>query len=225
MRQKNVLLIHGGYEGHQPNECVQFFTPLLKDLGFSVRCCNDLSQLRERGFLSDLSLIVPIWTMGNLDEADSKALTKAVANGVGLAGWHGGMCDAFREDVQYQFMTGGQWVAHPGGCINSYRINITESGRKDSIFEGIDDFDMYGTEQYYMHVDPSNNVLATTTFQGNQDNIDWIAGTVMPCIWKKRHGSGRVFYSSLGHVVKDFEVPEVKKLTMRGLVWASEQEA
>ncbi len=124
-------------------------------------------------------------------------LTAAVRGGVGLAGYHGGMCDAFREAVEYQFMCGGQWVAHPGNIID-YRVNVTRPD--DPIMEGIRDFD-YRSEQYYMHVDPSNEVLATTTFSG--EHAYWTKDVVMPVVWKRHYGEGRVFYSSLGHVAKE----------------------
>jgi type 1 glutamine amidotransferase len=134
---------------------------------------------------------------------------------VNVGGWHGGTADAFRNNVDYQFMVGGQWVAHPGNIID-YRVNVID--HDDPITRGIPDFDMH-SEQYYMHIDPSNEVLATTTFNG--EHAPWIEGTVMPVVWKRMFGSGRVFYSSLGHVAADFNVPEAKEIQRRGLLWAA----
>jgi hypothetical protein len=111
-------------------------------------------------------------------------------------------------------MVGGQWVAHPGDII-AYTVNVVSD---DPITAGVADFTMH-TEQYYMHVDPSNEVLATTTFSG--EYAPWIAGTVMPVVWKRRWGEGRVFYCSLGHQTKDLEVPPVTMIMRRGLLWAS----
>ena len=71
-----------------------------------------------------------------------------------------------------------------------------------------------------MHVDPSNHVLATTTF-GKTNEAPWVNGCVMPVVWKRLFGQGRVFYSSLGHVAKDFDVPEARTIMQRGLLWAS----
>jgi type 1 glutamine amidotransferase len=134
---------------------------------------------------------------------------------VGLAGYHGGMCDAFRESADYQFMCGGQWVAHPGNVID-YRVDVVKPD--DPIMHGISGF-AYRSEQYYMHVDPSNEVLATTTF--SSDHAPWIAGVVMPVVWKRKHGAGRVFYSSLGHVSTEFDVPQMKEILRRGMLWAA----
>ena len=139
----------------------------------------------------------------------------AVASGVGIAGWQGGMADSFRQSVDYQFMVGGQWVAHPGNIID-YTVNITN--HDDPITAGLDDFSMH-SEQYYLHVDPSNEVLATTTFDGTY--APWIAGTVMPVVWKRRWGAGKVSYCSLGHVASDFGVPEAREIVRRGMLWAS----
>jgi len=144
-----------------------------------------------------------------------RGLLDAVRGGAGLAGWHGGMGDAFRNNVEYQFMVGGQWVAHPGNIID-YQVNITD--HDDPITAGLADFSMH-SEQYYLHVDPSNAVLATTTF-GDQ-YLPWIAGTVMPVVWKRQWGAGRVFYCSLGHHASDFEVPEAREIVRRGMLWAT----
>jgi hypothetical protein len=125
------------------------------------------------------------------------------------------MGDSFRNNTEYQFMVGGQWVAHPGGVID-YRVNIIN--HTDPITKGLPDFDMH-SEQYYMHTDPSNEVLATTTFTGA--HCAWIGGAVMPVVWKRRWGAGRVFYTSLGHVAADFRVPEAAEIVRRGMLWAA----
>ncbi|PBB43710.1 hypothetical protein CK222_13000 [Mesorhizobium sp. WSM3866] len=212
MRQ--ALIVWGGWEGHEPEAGARVVKAMLEEEGFAVRLENTTAVFADPA-IADLSLIVPIYTMSKLAKAEEANLTKAVENGVGLGGYHGGMGDAFRESTDYQFMCGGQWVAHPGNIID-YRVNIVR--RDDPIVAGIDDF-QYRSEQYYMHVDPSNDVLATTTFSG--EHAPWIAGVVMPVVWKRRHGKGRVFYSSLGHAAKEFEVPQMRTILRRGLVWAA----
>ncbi|RWI25429.1 MAG: hypothetical protein EOQ94_07345 [Mesorhizobium sp.] len=212
MRQ--ALIVWGGWEGHEPEAGARLLKAMLEEEGFAVRLENTTAVFADP-VIADLSLIVPIYTMSKLAKAEEANLTKAVENGVGLGGYHGGMGDAFRESTDYQFMCGGQWVAHPGNIID-YRVNIVR--RDDPIVAGIDDF-QYRSEQYYMHVDPSNDVLATTTFSG--EHAPWIAGVVMPVVWRRRHGKGRVFYSSLGHAAKEFEVPQMRTILRRGLVWAA----
>ncbi|TIS82142.1 MAG: hypothetical protein E5W99_17240, partial [Mesorhizobium sp.] len=207
-------IVWGGWEGHEPEAGARVVKAMLEEQGFAVRLENTTAVFADPA-IADLSLIVPIYTMSKLAKAEEANLTKAVENGVGLGGYHGGMGDAFRESTDYQFMCGGQWVAHPGNIID-YRVNIVR--RDDPIVAGIDDF-QYRSEQYYMHVDPSNDVLATTTFSG--EHAPWIAGVVMPVVWKRRHGKGRVFYSSLGHAAKEFEVPQMRTILRRGLVWAA----
>jgi type 1 glutamine amidotransferase len=210
-----ALVVWGGWEGHEPRQCVDVFEPWLREQGFEVAVADALDAYRDQPLMSSLDLIVPVWTMGTLAPEQEKGLLAAVSAGVGIAGWHGGMGDSFRLSTEYQYMVGGQWVAHPGG-IMPYRVTITNHA--DPITRGIEDFDIT-SEQYYLHVDPSNEVLATTRFGGAPH--DWIDGTVMPVAWKRRYGRGRVFYSSVGHVAKDFDVPEALTLVQRGMLWAA----
>lgn len=211
---RKALIVWGGWEGHDPEECAHIIKGWLIEDGFSVDLANTTAAFADPS-LHDLSLIVPIFTMSKIAKEEATNLTAAVEGGVGLAGHHGGMGDAFRECVEYQFMVGGQWVAHPGNIID-YRVDVTRPD--DPVMDGIASF-AYRSEQYYMHVDPSNEVLATTTFSG--DHAWWIEGVVMPVVWKRRHGKGRVFYSSLGHQAAEFAVPEMRTILRRGMNWAA----
>lgn len=214
---KKALMVWGGWEGHEPRQCVDIFAPFLREKGFDVEIADSLDAYLDREKMAALDLVVPAWTMGTITREQEKGLLTAVKEGTGIAGWHGGMGDSFRNNTEYQFMAGGQWVAHPGGVV-PHRINIVD--HSDGVTRGLRDFDMV-SEQYYMHVDPSNQVLAATTFSGEHGGADWIRGCVMPAVWKRRYGKGRVFYSSIGHVAKDFSVPEARTIVERGLLWAS----
>lgn len=212
---KNALIVWGGWDGHEPKQCADIFAPVLEAEGFDVEVSDTLDSYLNAEKMQQLSLVVPIWTMGTITREQEAGLLNAIKSGVGVAGWHGGMADSFRNSTEYQWMVGGQWVAHPGNIID-YRVNITN--HDDPITAGLDDFDMH-SEQYYMHVDPANEVLATTTF--NTEIAPWVNGTVMPVVWKRMWGAGRVFYSSLGHKAVDFNVPEAKEIQRRGMLWAS----
>jgi type 1 glutamine amidotransferase len=214
---KKALMVWGGWDGHEPKQSVEVFAPFLQEKGYEVEISDTMDVYTDKEKMQSLSLIVPVWTMGEISGDQYKGLSEAVKSGVGLAGWHGGMCDSFRNNTEYQFMTGGQWVAHPGNIIE-YTVNIIN--HDDPITKGISDFKMH-SEQYYLHTDPGNEVLATTTFSGEHEGIGWIKDVVMPVVWKKMWGQGRVFYSSLGHVAKDFDVPENKEIVQRGMLWAS----
>jgi uncharacterized protein len=213
---KRALFIAGGWEGHEPQINAELFAGLLRESGFETEVANTLDVLLDADRLKDLTLIVPVWTMGKLSEEQGKALLSLVYEGTNIAGWHGCMADSFREHTNYQFMVGGQWVAHPGNFVD-YTVNITD--HQHPITAGINDFAMH-SEQYYMHVDPANTVLATTTFKGDEE-IPWIDGTVMPVVWTRRWGAGRVAYASVGHWRKDFDVPEAKEIVRRCLLWAA----
>jgi type 1 glutamine amidotransferase len=212
---KKALVVWGGWDGHEPKQCVDIFAPYLREEGYDVEISDTLDIYLDKTILNTLNLIVPIWTMGTITHEQEVGLLEAVKSGVGIAGWHGGMADSFRNNTEYQFMVGGQWVAHPGGVID-YDVNIIN--HTDPITAGLADFHMQ-SEQYYLHVDPSNEVLATTTFGG--EHAPWIEGTVMPVVWKRMWGAGRVFYASLGHVAKDFNILEARTIVQRGMLWAS----
>jgi type 1 glutamine amidotransferase len=214
MSEKTALVVWGGWEGHEPGKCAGIVAEMLVTEGFSVVKRNTTLAFADPD-LTRLHLIVPICSMGSILPEQSRRLCSVIESGVGLAGFHGGMGDSFRSDTDYQFMTGGQFVAHPGNIIR-YRLNIAD--RNDPIMDGIEDFD-YVSEQYYMHVDPGNHVLATTTFSG--EYCPWTKGVVMPVVWKRRYGNGRVFYSSLGHVAAEFNVPEMATIFRRGMLWAA----
>ena len=212
---KKALMVWGGWPGHEPKQCVDIFAPFLEAEGYDVEISDTLDSYLDEAKMKALDLIVPAWTQGTITREQETGLLEAVKGGVGIAGWHGGMGDSFRNNINYQFMVGGQWVAHPGGIID-YEVNIID--HEDPITRGLEDFWMH-SEQYLMHVDPSNEVLATTTFGG--EYCPWIEGTVMPVVWKRMWGEGRVFYTSLGHVAKDFDVPQAKEIVERGMLWAS----
>ncbi|GCE22628.1 ThuA domain-containing protein [Dictyobacter kobayashii] len=212
---KSALIVWGGWEGHEPEKGAALFAPFLREQGYEVEVATNLDVYLDEAKMQALDLIVPIWTMGTITNEQERGLLSAVKNGVGIAGWHGCMADSYRNNTEYQFMVGGQWVAHPGNIID-YKVNITN--HDDPITAGLSDFNMH-SEQYYMHIDPKIEVLATTTFSG--EYAEWIAGSVVPVAWKKQWGKGRVFYSSLGHVRTDFDVPEALTIMQRGMLWAS----
>lgn len=213
---KKVLFVYGGWDGHEPRQCMEILKPWLESQGANVVLSGSLDSYTDEALMSSLDLIIQAWTMGHLTGEQESGLTKAVRGGVGLAGWHGGLGDAFRGNTEYQFMVGGQWVAHPGGIID-YEVDVKD--KKDPVTKGLKSFHMK-SEQYYMHVDPSVKVLATTTFH-SQPESPWIEGVVMPVVWKKHYGKGRVFYSSLCHSASDFSVNEALEIMKRGIAWAA----
>lgn len=213
-RKKSVLLVYGGYEGHTPGEFKDLFLPWLKEQGFDVVVSNSLEIYADKEKMQNFDLILQSYTMGTLTKEESDGLMTAVKNGTGIAGPHGGLGDSFRGNTSYLFMVGGQFVAHPGGQIE-HEVNIVDND--DPITKGLSDFSIT-TEQYYMLVDPGVNVLATTTFSGKYS--PWIDGVVMPVVWKKMFGKGKVFYISIGHSVDNFEITQVMEMMQRGIMWA-----
>lgn len=220
MRPK-ALFVWGGWDGHTPKQSVDLFAPWLELQGYEVMISSSLDTYQDKVLMASLDLIVPVWTMGTIERDQERGLLEAVASGSGIAGWHGCMIDSFRQNVEYQWMTGGQWVAHPGGCIPSYRVQIED--HEHEITREIGNFELCHTEQYYMHVDPMNHVLATTRFSGDHDDPSLYGAGTMPFAWTKRWGQGRVFVAAWGHTINDFEVPEAREIVQRGMLWASRE--
>lgn len=216
---KSVLIVYGGWTGHEPDKVAALFGRMLEAEGFSVELEDSLSVFEDAERVRRQHLIVPIWTMDEISAAQCTNVIEAVADGVGLAGCHGGMCDAFRNEVRWQFMTGANWVAHPGGASVEYTVDICNS--TSPIVEGLEDFKVI-SEQYYLHIDPAIEVLATTRFptetwfHSSNRQVD------VPQVWTKRWGIGRVFYNALGHNAAIFEIPEARELMRRGFLWAAE---
>ena len=214
-QKKKVLMVWGG-DMHEPRQCVEVLAPLLAAEGFEVEISPTLDPYVDSEKMKSLSLIVQSITLGKITSQQERGLLEAVRSGVGMAGWHGGLADSFRGNTGYEFMVGGIWVAHPGNVFD-YDVNITN--RTDPITKGLTDFRMR-SEQYYLLVDPNSEVLATTTFPGKPD-APWTKDTVMPVVWKKMYGKGRIFYFSVGHSAADFSVPQAREIMKRGMLWAA----
>lgn len=216
---KQALIVWGGWQGHEPDKVAEVFRKMLAAEGFNVDVSDTLESFADGERLQTLDLIVPVWTMGKIDQSYVQHVSLAVQGGVGLAGCHGGMVDAFRDNVEWQFMTGGNWVAHPGNDGVEYTVQIRRGS--NSLLEGIEDFTVR-TEQYYLHVDPAVQVLATTRFPVVPGPHSPNGEVDMPVVWTKRWGAGRVFYCSLGHTADILELPPVKEIMRRGFLWAAE---
>ncbi|MBN1673356.1 MAG: ThuA domain-containing protein [Kiritimatiellae bacterium] len=216
---RKALIVRGGWTGHQPVEVSELLRDILQAEDFDVEISDTLDAFLDVDKLRALDLMIPIWTMGKITKEQVGPVTQAAADGVGIAGCHGGMCDAFRDSVQWQFIMGGNWVSHPGGGDVEYRVNIRKGS--SPIVEGLKDFNVK-SEQYYLHVDPAIEVLATTRFP----TVNWYHsanGAVdVPVVWTKRWGLGRVFYTSLGHHADILEMETPREIMRRGMLWAAE---
>lgn len=205
---KKALVVYGGWKGHQPEEVSLILAELLREESFDVELSDTLASFEDEEKLKQFDLIVPIWTMGTITKEQLNPLLAAVKSGVGIAGCHGGLADSFRNETEFQYMVGGQWVAHPGNDGVEYKVRIKET--TDPLMEGLQDFDVK-SEQYYMHVDPAIRVLAVTDF----------GDVEMPVVWTKTYGEGKVFYCSLGHQANIVSMPETLTIMRRGMTWAA----
>ena len=212
-----ALITWGGWDGHEPDKVAALFAGMLRAEGMAVKVTDSLACFDDAAELAGYDLIVPVWTMSTIAKTQAETVAAAVAGGVGMAGCHGGMCDAFRDEVLWQFVTGSQWVAHPGNDGVAYRVRMVSD---DSLVAGIADFDV-ASEQYYLHVDPAVNVLAVTDFPVFP-GPHAVNGTVaMPVAYTKGWGQGRVYYNALGHQANVIDHGAPYEMLRRGMVWAA----
>lgn len=216
---RRALVVRGGWEGHSPVEATDRFIPFLAEHGYDVTVSDSLDSYADAALLKGTDLIVQCWTMAALSQEQESGLLTAVAEGTGLAGWHGGIADSFRNQAHYQLCVGGQFVSHPAG-FTDFTVNVVPERADHEIVRGVSSFAMTDTEQYYVHVDPSVDVLASSRTVSSSD-WPWLDGVLVPTVWTRQWGEGRVFVNTVGHYPRDFDVPEARLITERGLLWAS----
>jgi uncharacterized protein len=214
---KKALIFQGGWQGHEPKQVADILAGILKEEEFEVKVTDTLETLEQED-LTTYDLIVPNWTQDTIKRSQLNPLLDAVAQGTGLAGLHGGMADSFRMETDYQFMVGGQWVAHPGNDGITYTVKIKDPDHP--LTKGMKDFQVT-SEQYYLHIDPAVKVHATTRFPNAEGPYSSNGEVDIPVVWSKKWGEGKVYYCSLGHVAEIVRMPEVIELMRNGMVWAS----
>ncbi len=219
---KSALIVWGGWDGHEPKQVAELFEAALTRHGFAVEVADTLDAFADEDKLKSLSLIVPVWTMGTITNEQLRPVLNAVESGVGLAGCHGGMCDSFRDATEWQWMTGGQWVSHPGNDGVEYPVRLTNT--EHFITQGAPREFEVKSEQYYLHTDPSNVTLAVTPFPLADGPHTPNGPFDMPVIWTRLWGQGRVAYNSLGHHADVVAQPPVLSLMTRAMLWAARAE-
>jgi uncharacterized protein len=227
---KNALIVRGGWDGHQPVETTDSFIPFLESNGFAVRVEEGSTIYTDADYLATVDLIVQINTMSTIEKDEFAGLQAAVLSGTGMAGWHGGIADSYRNNADYLHMIGGQFAHHAGKDPKDrigeqsdnyipYTVHITDLGKEHPITAGIADFDLV-TEQYWVLSDEYNEVLATTTQEVRPWDA-WNKPVTAPAIWTRQWGKGRIFVSAPGHRLEIVDNPNVRTIIERGMLWAA----
>jgi type 1 glutamine amidotransferase len=227
---RNVLIVRGGWDGHQPVETTDSFIPFLEANGFAVRVEEGSTIYRDADYLATVDLIVQVNTMSTIEKDEFTGLQAAVLGGTGMAGWHGGIADSYRNNADYLHMIGGQFAHHAGKDPKDrigeqsdnyipYTVHITDLGKEHPITAGIADFDLV-TEQYWVLSDEYNEVLATTTQEVRPWDA-WNKPVTAPAIWTRQWGKGRIFVSAPGHRLEIVNNPNVRTIIERGMLWAA----
>ena len=214
-----VLYLYGGWPGHLPYAVAEWAIDQMEQLNFTVEATVDPFKLEDD--LTEYDLIVLGWTQAltteNMSKRQEESLMSAVSRGTGVAGWHG-MTASFRSSLPYGLVIGGSFIEHPGGEGSKVPYEVRIVDREHPVTQDVSDFNV-ASEQYYMHVDPSNHVIADTVFSG--EYFPWLEGVRMPVAWTRNWGQGRVFYCSVGHTPDDLKPDPVSRLIRQGMGWAA----
>ena len=228
--RRQALVVRGGWDGHQPVEATNLFIPHLEANGFTVRVADSPKPYADADAMADVDLVVQCMTMSTIEPDELAGLRAAVRGGTGLAGWHGGIADSYRNDSDYLHLIGGQFACHPGKHPDeltgeqsdnyvAHRVEMGPAAKDHPITAGLADFDLV-TEQYWVLADDYIDVLATTT-QAVRDWDPWNRPVTSPAIWTRQWGAGRIFVATPGHRVEVLEHPTVRTVIERGLLWAA----
>ncbi|WP_066518801.1 ThuA domain-containing protein [Curtobacterium ammoniigenes] len=234
MPERHALIVRGGWDGHEPVQTTEFFIPFLREHGFTVRVEESPAIYADEAYMDTVDLVVQVNTMNTIEPEQLAGLVRAVRNGTGMAGWHGGIADSYRNSADYLHMIGGQFAHHAGiepslrkgeqsDNYIPYTVHITELGKQHPITQGIEDFDLV-TEQYWVLSDEYNDVLATTT-QDVRPWDPWNRPVTAPAIWTRQWGAGRIFVSAPGHKLEIVQDPNVRTIIERGILWAARGES
>lgn len=230
-RQRRALVVRGGWDGHQPVETTDSFVPFLTGQGYEVHVEDETTVYADADYMAGVDVVVQTVTMSTIADDELRGLTAAVRAGTGLAGWHGGIADSYRNSSDYLHLIGGQFATHPAkapreelpgdgtDCFVRYTVDVVPEKADHPIVAGISDFELT-TEQYWVLTDEYNDVLATTTIAA-PDYHPWHRPVTCPAVWTRQWGEGRVFVSTPGHNLDVVNDTNVRTIIERGILWAS----
>lgn len=229
-RTRRALVVRGGWDGHDPVGATELFLPFLAQSGFEVQVEESNEVYADEKVMASVDLVVQSVTMSEISAEAFRGLRAAIERGTGMAGWHGGIADSYRNNSDYLQLIGGQFATHPSRHPDAhegnqtdnyldYTITVTDLGREHEIMAGLEDFSL-STEQYWVLTDDLNDVLATTTHPV-QPYHPWHRPVVSPAVWTRLWGSGRIFVATPGHSVDVLGDSHVRTIIERGMLWAS----
>ena len=209
LRKLTALVVRGGWEGHCPVETTDSFLPFLEKSGYQTVISDTLDFYLDADLIAATDLILQCWTMGRIVGRTRRRAVGGRAGGTGLAGWHGGIVDAFRGRPEYLQLVGGQFAAHPGGIRRSqrrHRARAAPTTRSSPVCPIASTCTPSSTG---CSADDLDDVLATTTIRGRRHLGP--SGD-LPAVWTRRWGCGRVFVCTVGHAVEDLLTPEIRTI-------------
>lgn len=215
---KRALIVRGDWRRRAPARATGLIIAFLQRHGYVVAISKDLDVYTHAALLESTDLVVQCWTPGLPTDDQTAGLRRAVEGGTGFAGWHGGILESFHAPAAYAQLVGAQFVPHPQD-FDEYALVLAPGAGEHEIVRGLPPEVRVEAEQYWVLSDPYNDVLATTTIAAEGEA--WSRPVTVPAVWTRDWGAGRVFMCAPGQHAPTLDVPEIRAVVERGLLWAS----
>ena len=76
---KKMLFVWGGWEGHEPKQCVDVFAPLMREAGYDVTISDTLDAYLDKEKMMSYDLITQVVTMSAISRDQERGLLDAIA--------------------------------------------------------------------------------------------------------------------------------------------------
>jgi type 1 glutamine amidotransferase len=215
---RNALVVVNGDDIHHDLlSAATVFQQLGIEAGLVTRRAMGLNRFVDaRPETADAHVYLFYTAGGQFPTAQQEALAASVAAGKGLVGVHGANIlgwegdDVDPADRPYFDLLGNRYLSHgPGHHEGRHTIEIVG---EHPITEGLEDFELFDEYYEFEFADDDVQILA------QRHRAD---GEVIPVLYVRTIGAGRVVYLALGHDMRSWGEPPVRTLVRRSLAWAA----
>ena len=212
-----MVVVNGDDIHHDLISAAHVFQQLGTEAGFATRRAMGTARFTDpRPETADNDVYLFYTAGGHFATAQQQALADAVRGGKGLVGVHGANIMGWRgdgldpADRPLFELLGNRYLSHgPGHHEGRHTIEIVAD---HPITRGVEDFELFDEYYEFELADDDVKVLA------QRHRAD---GEVIPVLYARDVGAGRVVYLALGHDMRSWGEPPVRTLVRQALLWAS----
>jgi len=177
------------------------------------RTADDVRRLLTPRELAPYRAVVFANTTGSLPIADLEAFLDWIAGGRGFVGIHSAS-DTYHDRRAYLEVLGGEFVTH--GAIVEAEVRVDAAhpavAHLAPAFRITDEF-------YRFRLTGGSRTTLLSLARDPADGAPFGAGD--PLAWHRSHGSGRVFYTALGHRAELWQDARYRRHVLEGIRWAA----